>query len=144
MNISQILRESYSKDTTIACNAAERLIEESKLTDSVYKYWGEFVSMLDSKNAYTRMYGLSLIAVNAQWDDNDLLKETLSKYLSMIKDTKPIVVRICIQRLIYIINSKPLYIPLIKTTLESMDFSIYRESMVNLIRKDVLSIFDNL
>ena len=39
MNISQILRESYSKDTIIACNAAERLIEESKLIDAVYEYW---------------------------------------------------------------------------------------------------------
>lgn len=146
MNIEKELKNIYSKKTSDSCKAFDKIIEESKISNKVYPYWNNFLDMLNSKNAYIRMRGLSLIAINSKWDIENHLENTILIYLERLKDSKPIVLRICIQRLEYIIEYHPEFIPIIKKSLiENMDLENYKENMVDIISKDrenILNIID--
>ena len=59
-----------------------------------------FIDMLDDKNAYIRIRGLTLIAYNAKWDTDYKIDEIIDKiFYQHIVDIKPIVARQCIKLL---------------------------------------------
>ena len=86
-----------------------------------------------------RNRALTILAANAQWDDENRFDAVIENYLSHITDEKPITARQCIKALAQIGQAKPQYVPMILAALRSADLSKYKDSMRPLIEKDIQS-----
>lgn len=52
---------------------------------------------MDSDNSYIRTRGLTLIAYNAKWDEDNKIDKIIDEYLKRIEDVEPITARQCIR-----------------------------------------------
>lgn len=80
---------------------------------------------------------MSILAANAQWDEENRFDLIMSDFLAHITDKKPITARQCIKALAQIGLAKPKYISVILSSLRSADLSKYKDSMRPLIEKDI-------
>lgn len=126
-----------SKDDQAACAYAERIIAESRDTDTWYGCFDVFVSLLDHPKSLVRNRALYILAANAQWDDENRFDAVLPAYLSHITDEKPITARQCIKALAEVGQKKPQLIPRILPALGSADLSGYKDSIRPLIEKEI-------
>ncbi|MCI9044298.1 MAG: SufBD protein [Peptococcaceae bacterium] len=137
VNIAEMYTLLFAKDNNVAYEALQKLQTESENANSVYPYIDKFIDMLDDKNAYIRVRGLTLIAYNAKWDTDYKIDEIIDKYLQHIVDIKPIVARQCIKLLPLLTSSKPDFCLDIISALQKADISIYADSMRPLVAKDI-------
>ncbi len=137
VNIAEMYTLLFAKDNNVAYEALQKLQTESENANSVYPYIDKFIDMLDDKNAYIRVRGLTLIAYNAKWDTDYKIDEIIDKYLQHIVDIKPIIARQCIKLLPLLASSKPELRLDIISALERVDISAYADSMRPLIGKDI-------
>jgi len=137
VNIAEMYTLLFAKDNNVAYEALQQLQTESENANSVYLYMDKFIDMLDDKNAYIRIRGLTLIAYNAKWDTDYKIDEIIDKYLQHIVDIKPIVARQCIKLLPLLTSSKPDFCLDIISALQKADISIYADSMRPLVAKDI-------
>ena len=93
--------------------------------------------LLDHSNSFVRNRALSLLAANAQWDEENRFDAILPSILSHIIDPKPITARQCGKALAEIGQTKPKYIDEILAAFEKADLSKYKDSMRPLIEKDI-------
>lgn len=126
-----------SKDDKYAYAIAERIISESQDTDTWYEYFDDFASLLNHPKSLVRNRVLYILAVNAQWDEENRFDSIISDFLSHITDEKPITARQCIKALIQVGQAKPQYIPMILSRLHDADLSKYKDSMRPLIERDI-------
>lgn len=126
-----------AKDDKYACAFADKIISESQETDEWYEYFDDFASLLDHPKSLVRNRVLHILAVNAQWDEDNRFDSILADYLTHITDEKPITARQCVKALAQVGLAKPQYIPEILSHLRSADLSKYKESMRPLIEKDI-------
>lgn len=127
----------FDKNNNIAYEALQKLQKTSEIGNTVYSYMDRFIDMLDDKNAYIRIRGLTLIAYNAKWDADYKIDEIIDKYLQHIADIKPIVARQCIKLLPLLASSKPDLCPDIISALQKADILVYADSMRPLVAKDI-------
>ena len=137
VNIAEMYTLLFAKDNNVAYEALQQLQTESENANSVYLYMDKFIDMLDDKNAYIRIRGLTLIAYNAKWDTDYKIDEIIDKYLQHIVDIKPIVARQCIKLLPLLTSSKPDFCLDIISAFQKADISIYADSMRPLVAKDI-------
>ncbi len=135
--MQDIIAKLTSKDDKYACAVAEKIISESQDTDEWYEYFDTFVSLLNHPKSLVRNRVLHILAVNAQWDDENRFAAILPEFLSHIMDEKPVTARQCIKTLALIGQAKPQYIPRITEALREADLSQYKDSMRPLIEKDI-------
>ena len=130
---AEILAGLTAKDDPSACAMAERIVAESRETNTWYPYFDGFAALLEHPKSYVRNRALHILAANARWDAEKRLSAVLPGFLSHITDDKPITARQCVQALAELGTTKPQYIPEILRSLESADLSKYRDSMRPLI-----------
>lgn len=135
--MQEIIAKLTSKDDKYACAIADKIISESQDTDEWYEYFDTFTLLLNHPKSYVRNRALSILAANAQWDDENRFDSIIDDYLSHITDEKPITARQCIQALRQVGAAKPQYIPKISACFHSADLSKYKDSMRPLIEKDM-------
>ena len=135
--MQDIIAKLTAKDDKYACAIADRIISESRDTDEWYEYFDTFASLLNHPKSLVRNRVLHILAVNAQWDDENRCDAILPEFLSHIMDEKPITARQCIKALAQVGESKPQYIPRITEALREADLSKYSSSMRPLIKKDI-------
>ena len=135
--MQDIISKLTVKDDKYACAIADRIISESRDTDEWYEYFDVFASLLNYPKSLVRNRVLHILAVNAQWDDENRFAAILPEFLSHIMDEKPITARQCIKTLALVGKAKPQYIPKITETLRKADLSMYKDSMRPLIEKDI-------
>lgn len=126
-----------AKDDKYAYTLAEKIISESQETDEWYEYFDEFASLLDHPKSLVRNRALSVLAANAQWDEENRFDAVISDFLTHVTDEKPITARQCIKALVQVGAAKPQYIPVILSCLRQADLSKYKDSMRPLIEKDI-------
>lgn len=126
-----------SKDDKYACALSDKIISESQETDKWYEYFDDFASLLDHPKSLVRNRALHILAVNAQWDEENRFDSIISDFLKHITDEKPITARQCIKALAQVGLAKPQYIPRILSCLQEADLSKYKDSMRPLIEKDM-------
>ena len=126
-----------AKDDKYACALADKIILESQETDKWYEYFDDFASLLDHPKSLVRNRALSILAANAQWDEENRFDDVISDYLTHITDEKPITARQCVKALAQVGLAKPQYIPRVLFCLQSADLSKYKDSMRPLIEKDI-------
>lgn len=140
----EVISNLTDKNDAYACAIADEIISESQETDKWYEYFDEFASLVDHPKSYVRNRAFHILAANAQWDDAGRFDSVIPQLLNHITDEKPISARQCIQALAIIGSEKPQYVPAILTRLNSADISNYKESMRELIEKDIASAVDAL
>lgn len=125
------------KDDKYAYAVTEKIIAESQKTDEWYECFDEFVSLLNHPKSLVRNRAMSILAANAQWDEDNRFDRIITDFLAHILDEKPVTARQCIKALAQIGLAKPQYIPAILSSLKSADLSRYKDSMRPLIEKDM-------
>lgn len=136
-NIQGLFEQLLSKDNVAACGASDALRRLSADSDAVYPYFTQIARLLDHKNSLMRNRALTLLAANAQWDDEDLFSGVIEAYLTHITDAKPITARQCIQSLPAVAPYKPHLVDRIRSALASADVSMYAGSMRPLVERDI-------
>ena len=126
-----------ASDDKYACAFADKIISESRETDEWYALFEEFASLLEHPKSLVRNRALTILAANAQWDDENRFDAVIENYLSHITDEKPITARQCVKALAQVGQAKPQYVPMILAALRSADLSKYKDSMRPLIEKDI-------
>lgn len=132
-----IVANLTAKDDKSACAFAEKIISESKETDKWYKYFEDFVPLLNHPKSLVRNRAFFILAANAQWDKENRFDDIIDGFLTHITDEKPITARQCIKALAQVGLAKPQYIPRILSSFKYADLSKYKDSMRPLIEKDM-------
>lgn len=132
-----IIAKLTSKDDKFACAFADKIIAESRETDEWFEYLDEFAGLLDNPKSLVRNRAVYILAANAQWDDENRFDSVMPAFLAHITDEKPITARQCIKALAQVGQAKPQYIPVILSSLRSVDLSKYKDSMRPLLEKDI-------
>ena len=135
--MQDIIAELTAKDDKYACAIADKIISESQDTDEWYDYFEVFTSLLNHPKSLVRNRVLHILAVNAQWDDENHFDAIISDFLAHVTDEKPITARQCIKALAQVGKAKPQYIPKILLCFQEADLSKYKESMRPLIERDM-------
>ena len=135
--MQEIINKLTAKDDKYACAIADKIIEESRESDTWYEYFDAFASLLNHPKSLVRNRVLHILAANAQWDEENRFDAILPEVLSHVVDEKPITARQCIQALAQVGRAKPQYIPQILACFHSADLSKYKDSMRPLIEKDM-------
>lgn len=135
--MQNIIAKLTAKDDKYACAFADKIISESQNSDEWYEYFDAFASLLNHPKSLVRNRVLYILAANAQWDDTNRFDTILDDYLSHITDEKPITARQCIKALSQVGLAKPQYIPRIISCFHSADLSKYKDSMRQLIERDM-------
>ena len=76
-NIEATYALLFDKNHNIAYEVLQKLQKASESGNTVYSYMDSFIDMLDDKNAYIRIRGLTLIAYNAKWDTDYKIDEII-------------------------------------------------------------------
>ena len=72
MNIEEVVKILYSKNSKEAYAALKVLLNVSAQSDELYPYFDQFVAMSEDADSYIRTRGLLLIAANARWDEDNM------------------------------------------------------------------------
>jgi hypothetical protein len=128
------------KDDKLRYRAFLLLKEKSRMDSHVYPYWDILQLKLQSENSYQRSLGVMLIAENVQWDTAGKMQNTLSEYLQVLQDPKPVTIRQCIQSLGLMVQRQSQYAKTIAEALLKYDMMSVRESMRKLILTDIYTL----
>ena len=142
--MQEITAKLTAKDDKFACAIADRIMAESRKSDTWYEYFDTFAALLKHPKSLVRNRVLHILAANAQWDEKNRFDAILPEFLSHVTDEKPITARQCIQALAQVGLAKPQYIPQILDRFHSADLSGYKDSMRPLIEKDMAKTEDIL
>lgn len=142
--MQKIIAELTAKDDKFACAVADRILAESRESDTWYESFDAFASLLNHPKSLVRNRALHILAANARWDGENRFDAILPEFLSHVTDEKPITARQCIQALAQVGLAKPQYIPQILDRFHSADLSKYKDSMRPLIEKDMAQTEDIL
>ena len=135
--MQKIIAQLTAKDDKLACAIADKIIAESRDTDTWYGYFDAFASLLSHPKSLVRNRALHILAANAQWDDENRFDAILPEFLAHVTDEKPITARQCIKALAQVGQAKPWYVPQILACFHNADLSKYKDSMRPLIEKDM-------
>ena len=142
--MQEITAKLTAKDDKFACAIADRIMAESRESDTWYEYFDAFAALLNHPKSLVRNRALHILAANARWDEKNRFDAILPEFLSHVTDEKPITARQCIQALAQVGLAKPQYIPQILDRFHSADLSRYKDSMRPLIEKDMAKTEDIL
>lgn len=139
-DIPQLVEWLSLKDDSIRYQAFLLLQSRSLFFNDVYPFWDTFRDKLASDNSYQRSIGLTLIAENLRWDEQNRIEDTIDEYLTLLKDEKPITIRQCTQLLGKVALFKPGLSSKIADRLISFDLMAVKETMRKSILLDIISV----
>lgn len=137
MNKKEIIQRLTDKDDKQAYEYAKKVGIESAKTNKYLDMIPEFASMLQDKNSYIRTRFFILICNQARWADDKQIENVYKQMEALLYDSKPTVVRQCLNALHEIALFKPNMCDAIKETISKIDLSAYKDSMAPLINKDI-------
>ncbi len=106
-------------------------------SNALYRYFDDFVGLLNSKSSYVRARGFRLACSQAQWDMENRIEGNLDALLCMLDDEKPTAVRQCLAALHAVVLYKPHLAYKIEAKLNMIELSRYKDSMSPLIERDM-------
>ncbi|QNU68474.1 hypothetical protein EHE19_008780 [Ruminiclostridium herbifermentans] len=139
-DISLLIELLNEKNDKIRYAAFLLLQNRSIYCNDVYLYWDTFNEKLKNENSYQRSLGAMLLAENVRWDSQNKINNSISSYLMLLNDEKPITIRQCIQSLNKIIPFKKHLHILIAAKLMSIEILDIKETMRKPILTDILGV----
>jgi len=131
------------KDTKAGYTKLLELLELSNTSNEMYAYMYKYMEMLNNENSFVRVRGFKLICSQAKWDKKKIIDKNISHILLELDDEKPTAVRQCLIALNILLKYKPELFKDIKSKLEKIDYSKYKDTMKPLIQKDIANILKN-
>ncbi len=108
-----------------------------------YKYWDDFVKLLDHNNSYHRDIGLTLIANLTQVDNNDYFSNVYEKYIEHINDLKFMTAECFVKNLKKIVVHKSEYVDqIIKLILNIEVNCSYPTRQKELLKSSVIEVLE--
>lgn len=142
--VKELIDMLFEKDNKSALQAILKLYYRSQYFDDVYSYFDTFIRLMNDDNSYKRSRGIFLISINAKWDKENKLNESIDEFLSHTEDEKSITSRQCIKSLENIIPYKKEFHEKIRDKLENINYNCYTDNMKDLIFRDVTQILELL
>lgn len=124
-------------DDKAAYKNTKKIASESEFSDKYYNNLAEFASLLDDKKSYVRVRAMILCCSQARWDTEGQLSFYLPRMLRLLHDEKPTVVRQSLNALKEVVVFRPELSDTIERELNRTDTPKYKDSMLELIRKDI-------
>ncbi|SHJ83844.1 SufBD protein [Hespellia stercorisuis] len=143
-NMEELVSGLTEHDDKQAYRNLQALVNESNCGPDVYVYFHQFVQMMSNPKSYIRTRGITLIAANVKWDEDNRFDEIVAEYLRHVEDDKPITARQCIQTLPTLIRYKPYLKPEVEHALRGISYGKYKESMQSLIQSDVQKVLEKI
>ena len=137
MNKKEIIQKLIDKDDKRAYEYAKQIGIESAKTNKYVEMIPDFTSMLQDNNSFVRTRFFVLICNQARWANNKQIEDVYDQMKTLLNDPKPTVVRQCLNALHEVVLFRPEMCDAIIKTLSKIDFSIYKDSMAPLIKKDI-------
>ena len=142
MELDILLSTMTAKDTKQAYGALLELERLSEETDDLYPFTERFADMVSDRAWAVRCRSFRLFCKQARWDDDGIIDRCLDRALVILEDEKPTAVRQALAALLDVIPYKQELRPVIRTRVEAMDLSCYKDSMAPLIRKDIQTLLN--
>lgn len=128
------------KDDKKAHAETMRIAAESERSSEYYAFFDSFAALLSDSRSYNRTRGFILCCAQARWDTEGKLKQVLPDMLRLFHDIKPTVVRQCLKYARELILLRPELADRVKAEAESIELTIFKDSMLPLIIKDINSL----
>lgn len=110
-----------------------------------YRYWEDFVKLLNHKNSYHRNFALDIIGNLTKVDFDNRFSDIEDAYFGLIDDSKFMTGNCCVQNLVKIHRHKvELRERIVELLLDIEDHCSYTEKQKALLKCDVLEIFDDI
>ena len=137
MNKKEIIKKLIDKDDKQAYEYAKKIGIESAKTDKYLDMIPDFTEMLQNKNSFIRTRFFILICNQARWANDGQIKDVYKQMGPLLNDSKPTVVRQCLNALREVVLFRPEMRNDIRKTIAKIDLNTYKDSMVPLIKKDI-------
>jgi hypothetical protein len=112
--------------------------------DLFYPHWDQFEKMLDSPNSFYRSSASQAIALLSSVDADCRLDRIFGHYLKLLDDEKVMVTRYFLQTIELIYQARPDFQNKIISSLLDIDKTRHLPSRKDLLKGDIISIFDRL
>lgn len=139
-----IISDLQNKNNSIAYKLLLQLEIESTESNQYYKYFDDFIELLKSKSSFVRVRGFRLACAQAPWDSENKLVTNIDLLLHMLDDERPTAIRQCLTALHLIVLYKPNLSEKIRSKLDKMNLSKYKDSMISLLEKDIEELYKAL
>ena len=137
MDKKEILKKLVDKNNKQAYEYAKKIGIESAKTNKFLDMIPDFASMLEDKNSLIRTRFYILICNQARWANDGQIKKIYGQMEPLLYDSKPTVVRQCLNALHEVVLYRPEMNNLIKKSISKINLKIYKENMASLIKKDI-------
>lgn len=134
----------YNEDNQSAYKVLLELEIITTDSNELYPYFDFFLEMFNSDKTFIRVRGFRLICGLAKWDKDNKINNNINIILRELEDEKGTSVRQCLGKLNLILIYKPELSEVVEKKIRSLDLSKYRESMRDLIKKDIDYLLNNL
>ncbi|MGO3609499.1 MAG: hypothetical protein ACTIOL_07120 [Enterococcus sp.] len=140
MDQQEIFDQLIAKDTKEALATFHFIEAVSKESPLYANNLSFFLPALTCKKACGRGRAFKFFMLNAKWDNEEIIEKHLLELLAILNDPNAPVVRQCLPYLPYLAAAKPALIPTIQAKLDSLILDDYKESMQELIKKDIAKV----
>ena len=142
MDLEWMLSMLKAKDTKQSYGALLELERLSEETDDLYPYIERLADMVSDRAWAVRCRSFRLFCKQARWDEGGVIDRHMDRVLAILEDEKPTAVRQALAALLDVVPYKRELWPVIRTRVEAMDLSCYKDSMAPLIQKDIQKLLD--
>lgn len=140
-----LVEGSVEKNETVRYNCVRVLFRALEREPRLfYRYWDQFASMVGSVNGFHRSAGAQAIAHLTVVDSDCRLDRIFRQYLRLLDDDKVMVSHYFIETLDRIYRARPDLQRKVLTTLLSIDKTRHPEPRKELLKADILAVFDRL
>lgn len=140
-----LVEGSFAKDETYRYNCVRVLFRAiAQNPDLFYQYWDRFEKMIDSPNGFHRSAAAQAIAYLSSVDTDCKLDMIFNHYLGLLNDSKVMVTHYFLEALGVIYQARPDFQHKIIATLFSIDKTDHPLQRKDLLKADIINIFDQL
>ncbi|MCL4529725.1 MAG: hypothetical protein M1282_09940 [Chloroflexi bacterium] len=140
-----LVENSFAKDETLRYNCVRVLSRAlAQHPELFYPYWDRFAKMIDSPNGFHRSAAAQSIARLASVDEDCRLDLIFNHYLGLLDESKVMASHYFLETLGLIYRARPDFRRKIMTCLLSIDDPSHPLERRDLLKADIISIFDQL
>lgn len=127
----------YGKETWDVYRNFKIITKKAQSNNELYKYFDEFLEMLDSEKSHIKLRGFIIICKLSKWDKDNKINQNMDKLLTIFDEKKPTIIRMSLSSLRDIIEYKPDLLDIILNKIKLIDCDSFKDSMSPLIKKDI-------
>lgn len=128
------------KDVRKVYSVLIELEKTSEVSNILYPYTNIFVNMMQSNNYYVKVRGFRLFCMQSRWDDNRIIDKNIDLALDILNEERPTIIRQALDYLKEIAIYKGELKAKILGKIDNLDITKFKDSMKDLINKDIVKL----